>query len=425
MGTHGRSALRLGRLAVAGIVLALAASHLPRRTAAAAGEDAAVPRILWAQRESMLYLRLVLPDLDASSLDLDVNDTHVVLRRCDATSWAPAGGAEGGPLEPITQTHAVVLPLYRRIEAAAFDAERESGALTVRADEVLVTLVKKWHARYWPRLLHDAGDPATKRIATDWKRWKAPENDDDGGGAFNDDDDDDDNGYGGSRSALAPRFAEEAIDDAHVPLLDASTFKRHLSVVRPAQLTLVHFFERNQACGRCRHIAALFAVVAEQVAKQRSARIEARRRKAQAPPSSSSGDDDGDASDQPEAQDAALESGEGRGNAEAGSEGDEEDYFSFARVDGRASPKLTQGLHVLRYPSVKLFLKSGEVFDVDMTGPGMRTPTQLQHYLVQQMQPELWPGDGGGDDLRRLLSSFERVAILITPSLPQGGREAE
>ncbi|QDZ24310.1 protein disulfide isomerase [Chloropicon primus] len=214
---------------------------------------------------------------------------------------------------------------------------------------------------YWPRLLRDPKDPLRSKVGVDWKRWK--------------DEDEDENGP--PRPLLdsewldddltvtkVASFPEEEYDDSLVPLLDAGTLAPYLE---RANLTLVLCFERAERCKGCRQLAKLLAHVASQV-------------------------------------------------------NEENKQLSVGRVDGIASFEVMKRLHVTSFPQLKLFFRDGDVVTVD--APSVRSSRQLQHYLVEQLQPAWLDVDGGAEALEDVLTRMERVALFVVPEDSEGSDEA-
>ena len=307
------------------------------------------PRVLWAQRESLLYVRVLLPDLDRESAKVSHNDTHLFVSANAADLGTSKTKNESEPTPSSTLSFfCLSLEFFRRVESNV-------TTTGTKANEILLTVTKKWHWMYWPRLLRDPFDPLKSKVGIDWKRWKAEDEDGlQGIDALHPDlsdwlDDD-------LAVTKVASFPEEEYDEGSVPLLDGATLATYLE---RANLTLVHFFERSENCRKCRQLARLLAHVADQI-------------------------------------------NQGSGQ------------LSVGRVDAVSSFDLTKKLHVTTFPQLKLFFRSGDVLTVDSNA--IRNSKQLQYYLIDQLQPawiELDPGNATA--LEMVLEKRERVAVFVRP----------
>mmetsp|Transcript_39637 Transcript_39637/g.94097 ORF Transcript_39637/g.94097 Transcript_39637/m.94097 type:complete len:593 (-) Transcript_39637:1160-2938(-) len=213
------------------------------------------PRILWAQRRHLLYLRVVIPELVPSSLQVWLNDTHVSV----------SGESADGPAQ-----YAVQARLFRKIEPAGSSWEANN------LGEIQFILQKFWEWRYWPRLLHtyDPDSEIQQSIQVDWKRWK-PEFDDN----TNEEDEDlmapgEDSDWLDDEVAVKKpaNFVDESFNRTHLALLDDDrSLRSFLQLeVGQQQLATVLFFERSYSKRSTLHrqLFRLFAATANIVHKK-------------------------------------------------------------------------------------------------------------------------------------------------------------
>eukprot|EP00898_Chlorokybus_atmophyticus_P003168 jgi/Chlat1/3852/Chrsp26S04155 len=187
------------------------------------------PRVQWAQRTLMLYVRIVAPEAQISNDSIVVNDTHVSFS---------APHTEG--------TWQLQLHFYRKVESRL-------ATVDVSKSGIQLTVPKKWSARYWPRLLNDHKDTLKSFVGVDWKRWKAEEEDNPNL--------DQNDGWDEDEQALRPAdYPQEAYDDTVVPLLTEQTFA---GFVGAQNITAVLFFERATRDSQLLHF--VFTTVAEKV----------------------------------------------------------------------------------------------------------------------------------------------------------------
>mmetsp|Transcript_16163 Transcript_16163/g.41293 ORF Transcript_16163/g.41293 Transcript_16163/m.41293 type:complete len:778 (+) Transcript_16163:219-2552(+) len=221
---------------------------------ASANPELKVPKVLWAQRRTLLYLRVVIPGLQRDSLSVTVNDTHVSV----AGTSSEDGAAYG-----------LTAHLFRKLEPAGSSWEVND------LGEVQLILQKFWEWRYWPRLLHTYNPKSAvqQNLQVDWKRWK-PEFDDN----TNDEDEDqmmpgEDSDWLDDEVALRKEasFVTEDFNREHMPLLNDSSFRPFLEMKdRPQQLSVVLFFERsyNKKSNANQQLLRLFAATSTVVNKK-------------------------------------------------------------------------------------------------------------------------------------------------------------
>lgn len=236
------------RLATAVLmVLASLLAFAPTMVAA----ERRVPKVLWAQRRPLLYLRVVIPGLARDSLRVTLNDTHVKV----------SGTSTDDGTEYIMSAH-----LFRKIEPAGSSWEVND------LGEVQFIIQKFWEWRYWPRLLKEYKPKSSlqKNLQVDWKRWK-PEFDD----LTNEEDEDmlmpgEDSDWLDDEVALrkAAVFPTEEFNRDHMPLINESSFRSFLEVKdRPQQMSVVLFFERtyNKRSAAHQQLLRLFAATSSVV----------------------------------------------------------------------------------------------------------------------------------------------------------------
>lgn len=350
------------------------------------------PRVLWAQREELLYIRVIFPKLSRESFSMGHNDTHLTLAaRAQVRSQAKGDGAgassggsgvvkEAGSPKSESEGETVEerdfclsLAYFRRVESSVTQ-------LAFKSDEVMLTVAKKWRWMYWPRLLRSPKDPLKSKVGVDWKRWKGQdEGEDDDNDATplppgqRDEDDWLDDEVAATKVAS---FPEEEYDDTRVPLLDAKTLKTFLeaNTESSTNLTLIHVFERGERCKRCRQLSMLLSHVANQI------HLENR-------------------------------------------------MLSIGRIDGPANWELMKKLHVTSYPQLKLFFSNGDTYDVDVNA--IRNSRQLQYYLIEQMQ-NAWidsstvttvtsaSSSSSSGSASSVLANQERVVLFVVDDIGAG-----
>lgn len=313
------------------------------------------PRVLWAQREELLYVRVVLPDLEEDSVHVEQNDTHLLVRaRATRLDKGAQDATEGFEF-------CLLLEFFRRVESSPLS--ESVTKIAKRKDEVVLTITKKWHWLYWPRLHRSPSDPLRSKVGVDWKRWKA-EDDEEGGtlAAAGEDDEWLDDEVAATKVAS---FPEEEYDDDAVPLLDGSQLTSHLE---GTDLTLLLCFERSRRCRGCRQLSRLLAHVAAQIDGERG-------------------------------------------------------KLSIARIDGDANFEAMKRLHVTSYPQLRLFFRDGGTFDVDVSQ--IRDSRQLMAYLASQLTPAFEEASTA-EELEEALRGRGRAAVLVAgEGGAGGGRRAE
>lgn len=191
------------------------------------------PRILWAQRDSMLYVKLVTPEVIENSIEVGLNDTHL---NFTANSFE--------------KQWEVSIPFFRRLEADLCNWEAGRG-------HVQFILTKKWVWRYWPRLQRDVKGSGElwPHIGVDWKRWKAEDESKAEQNSVPEEDDWLDEDYALTKKA---HFPFEEYPDDYMPLLNRSSLQPWLE---GQKVGVVLFFSRESRVNMLAH--ALFASVSK------------------------------------------------------------------------------------------------------------------------------------------------------------------
>jgi len=265
--------------------------------------------VLWAQRKHVLYVKIVVPEM--------VEGTGEYRFSPDGLYFTAESTKDGGA------TYTIDLTMFRKIQPEGCFAEE-------RSQDFSFILQKKWEWIYWPRLLRSPSDPVKANVGVDWKRWKSEEEDDDSfSGNPQKTKGVDDAWWDEELSQKKPAvFPEEAYDDLHLPLVNATEFTSFLNTEKQV---VALFFSRKLGEGPSQLWHKVMATMSK---------------------------------------DQELTK-----------------HWSFVTIDGgaRENSKLLKKLHITSFPQVKTFYENGDMFGVEIEK--LKSGKDVKGYLMRQNQP--------------------------------------